>query len=94
MNIPPPRNVKDDPTINAASNKDRIVQQTDIDALLSRCSAVEAGYLDDPFALLFVEKESDRARRYPLINRGRVDLFFVRTPPLLPLLPHMHRHEL
>lgn len=70
MNIPPPRNVREDPPTNAASDKDRIVQQTDVDALLSRCSAVEAGYLNDPFALLFVEKEENKARRYPLINRG------------------------
>jgi len=48
--------------------KDRVVQQTDQDASQSRLSAVEAGYLEDPFARLFVTGEVQR--RYPLINRG------------------------
>lgn len=48
--------------------KDRVVQQTDQDASQSRLSAVEAGYLEDPFARLFVAGEVQR--RYPLINRG------------------------
>ena len=47
---------------------DRIVQQTDQDASVSRLSAVEVGYLDDPFAKYFASTESQR--RFPIINRG------------------------
>ncbi len=48
--------------------KDKIVQHTDQDATVSRLSAVEVGYLDDPFAKLFVS--SGEQRRFPIINRG------------------------
>lgn len=48
--------------------KDRIVQQTDQDASISRLSAVELGYLHDPFAKYFVSGASQR--RFPIINRG------------------------
>lgn len=54
----------------AAGNKDGIVQQTDQDASVSRLSAVEVGYLEDPFAKLFVSSQAQR-RRFPIINRGR-----------------------
>ena len=53
--------------------KDKIVQHTDQDASVSRLSAVEAGYLDDPFAKYFVSGEGQR--RLPIINRGT----YVRT---------------
>ena len=53
--------------------KDKVVQQTDQDASVSRLSAVEAGYLDDPFAKYFVSGEGQR--RLPIINRGT----YVRT---------------
>jgi len=53
---------------SSVEEKDRVVQQTDQDASQSRLSAVEAGYLEDPFARLFVTGEVQR--RYPLINRG------------------------
>ena len=52
---------------------DKVVQQTDQDASVSRLSAVEAGYLDDPFAQYFVSGEGQR--RLPIINRGT----YVRT---------------
>ncbi|KAL9599406.1 MAG: hypothetical protein Q9219_003843 [cf. Caloplaca sp. 3 TL-2023] len=55
------------------ATKDKIVQQTDQDASVSRLSAVELGYLDDPFAKLFVTGNSQR--RFPIINRGT----YVRT---------------
>lgn len=55
------------------SAKDNVVQQTDQDASVSRLSAVEAGYLDDPFAKYFVSGEGQR--RFPIINRGT----YVRT---------------
>jgi len=48
--------------------KDKIVQHTDQDASVSRLSAVEIGYLDDPFAKLFVS--AGEQRRFPIINRG------------------------
>ena len=53
--------------------RDEVVQRTDIDASVSRLSAVELGYLEDPFAKLFVSSESQR--RFPIINRGT----YVRT---------------
>lgn len=55
------------------SAKDKVVQQTDQDASVSRLSAVEAGYLDDPFAKYFVLGEEQK--RLPIINRGT----YVRT---------------
>ena len=52
-------------------DKDRIVQQTDVDASGSRLAAVSTGYLVDPYAaLLHGGGEADRPRRFPLINRG------------------------
>jgi [phosphatase 2A protein]-leucine-carboxy methyltransferase len=54
---------------SSAEVKDRVVQQTDQDASQSRLSAVETGYLQDPFAKLFVTGETQK--RYPLINRGK-----------------------
>ena len=48
--------------------KDKIIQQTDQDASVSRLSAVEAGYLDDPYAKFFVSGEVQK--RFPMLNRG------------------------
>ena len=48
--------------------KDKIVQHTDQDASVSRLSAVEVGYLEDPFAKLFVP--AGEQKRFPIINRG------------------------
>lgn len=53
--------------------QDEIIQQTDHDAATSRLSAVEAGYLEDPFARLLSADESV-ARRLPLMNRGRLSV--------------------
>ncbi|KAL8761131.1 MAG: hypothetical protein Q9184_002731, partial [Pyrenodesmia sp. 2 TL-2023] len=64
----PPLNDKEDQAV-----KDKVVQQTDQDASVSRLSAVEVGYLDDPFAKLFVAGSGQR--RFPIINRGT----YVRT---------------
>ena len=47
---------------------DAIVQQTDVDAAASRLSAVEAGYLNDPFAKYFAPLSIQK--RFPIINRG------------------------
>ncbi|KAK6349957.1 carboxy methyl transferase for protein phosphatase 2A [Orbilia brochopaga] len=62
----------------SGADKDRTVQQTDMDALVSRCSAVSMGYLSDPFAELFLDTLTAKDRRYPLINRGT----YVRTTAL------------
>ena len=50
--------------------KDRIVQGTDNDASISRLSAVELGYLDDPFARVLTASNASLTRRLPIINRG------------------------
>ena len=49
--------------------KDTVVQHTDDDASGSRSSAVEVGYLDDPFAHVFISSPVS-VRRMPIINRG------------------------
>ena len=56
-----------DPELDQAA-KDKIVQQTDQDASVSRLSAVEAGYFNDPFTKLFVVNPGPR--KFPIINRG------------------------
>ena len=50
--------------------KDKIIQQTDQDASVSRLSAVQLGYMEDPFAELFVKH--DAQKRFPIINRGKL----------------------
>ena len=49
--------------------RDMIIQGTDNDAATSRSSAVEAGYLDDPYAKLIVPSGTVD-KRLPLMNRG------------------------
>jgi len=51
-----------------AQRKDLAIQSTDTDAAVSRLSAVSLGYLEDPFASLFVAGQG--TRRMPIINRG------------------------
>jgi [phosphatase 2A protein]-leucine-carboxy methyltransferase len=53
--------------------KDNVVQGTDSDASISRLSAVELGYLTDPFASV-LKTHGQGARRYPLINRGTLPI--------------------
>lgn len=48
--------------------QDEIVQGTDTDASIARKSAVDAGYLADPYANFFCFGEP--GRRLPLMNRG------------------------
>ncbi|KAI1628292.1 S-adenosyl-L-methionine-dependent methyltransferase [Exophiala viscosa] len=48
---------------------DEVVQNTDNDAATSRLSAVNAGYLEDPFAGLLTLGDAV-SRRLPLMNRG------------------------
>lgn len=52
-----------------AQRKDLAIQSTDTDAAVSRLSAVSLGYLEDPFASIFVGGEG--TRRMPIINRGK-----------------------
>lgn len=59
----------------SAEENDRIIRQTDQDASVSRLSAVEAGYLNDPFAKLFVAP-AQKQRRLPIINRGQFSQSF------------------
>ena len=54
------------------ATKDKIVQQTDQDASVSRMSAVEVGYLEDEFAKELVAAGGQR--RFPIINRGLAKL--------------------
>ncbi|KAH7328226.1 S-adenosyl-L-methionine-dependent methyltransferase [Stachybotrys elegans] len=50
---------------------DATIQATDTDAAVSRLSAVDVGYLDDPYARYFVSTlDGPPARRFPIINRG------------------------
>ncbi|KAI8987681.1 S-adenosyl-L-methionine-dependent methyltransferase [Mycotypha africana] len=46
---------------------DDIIRGTNDDATVSRLSAVDVGYLEDPFVKLFVKRPD---RRSPIINRG------------------------
>ncbi|KAI0109929.1 leucine carboxyl methyltransferase [Daldinia grandis] len=49
---------------------DATIQGTDTDAAVSRMSAVDMGYLHDPFAQYFVQSLGGIVRRLPIINRG------------------------
>lgn len=68
-------------------SNDRIVQQTDQDASVSRLSAVEVGYLDDPFAKYFVP-DGKGQRRFPIINRGN-DISLCEIDQML-IIPKVH----
>ncbi|KAL4750685.1 leucine carboxyl methyltransferase 1 [Aspergillus terricola var. indicus] len=59
---------------SSSGHKDRVVQGTDNDASVSRLSAVELGYLEDPFARALTPMGQEM-RRLPIINRGT----YVRT---------------
>lgn len=65
--------ISENDTAKSSLAKDEVIQRTDNDAATSRLSAVEAGYLDDPFAKLLTPGQ--HARRLPLMNRGT----YVRT---------------
>jgi len=68
---PPPASASASP----APSGDAVVQGTDADAALSRMSAVDLGYLDDPYAPFFVQHPTVGLgrRRLPIINRGEDD---------------------
>ncbi|PPJ60085.1 hypothetical protein CBER1_07563 [Cercospora berteroae] len=74
----------------AEQTRDRIIQQTDGDASSSRMSAVNLGYLEDPYAKQLYQLGDEVPRRYPIINRGtfvrakaidRLALRFLETHP-------------
>ncbi|KAI1493770.1 S-adenosyl-L-methionine-dependent methyltransferase [Biscogniauxia mediterranea] len=60
------------PTSASSATQDATVQATDTDAAVSRMSAVDLGYLQDPFAQFFVQTPAAGlpVRRLPIINRG------------------------
>jgi hypothetical protein len=63
---------------NSSQSHDATIQGTDTDASVSRLSAVELGYLEDPFARYFVQQQSGPpVRRLPIINRGEEQAIFV-----------------
>ncbi|EWY96916.1 leucine carboxyl methyltransferase 1 [Fusarium oxysporum NRRL 32931] len=56
---------------SSAVTHDATIQGTDTDASVSRLSAVDLGYLYDPYAQYFVQSgDGPVARRLPIINRG------------------------
>ncbi|KAI1377580.1 leucine carboxyl methyltransferase [Hypoxylon crocopeplum] len=56
---------------SAGPSHDATIQGTDTDAAVSRMSAVDLGYMQDPFAQYFVQNSVGGAvRRLPIINRG------------------------
>lgn len=59
-----------------STGKDRVVQGTDNDASVSRMSAVELGYLDDPYATALTPLGC-ATRRLPIINRGECILLLI-----------------
>jgi len=64
------------------ASADAVIQDTDTDAAVSRLSAVDLGYLDDPYARFFVS--GPPTRRLPIINRGTPTQPFNNCPPALP----------
>jgi E3 ubiquitin-protein ligase listerin len=57
------------------AQKDKLIQDTDNDASISRLNASTLGYLDDKFAAEFV-LDPLPPRRLPIINRGQSSVFF------------------
>ncbi|KAF3767818.1 hypothetical protein M406DRAFT_40234 [Cryphonectria parasitica EP155] len=55
--------------VSSQAQHDTTIQGTDTDAAVSRLSAVEVGYLEDPYAPYFVQGQQ-ASRRLPIINRG------------------------
>ncbi|KEY65545.1 hypothetical protein S7711_08226 [Stachybotrys chartarum IBT 7711] len=65
------RGRRQDRASSAKASHDTTIQGTDTDAAVSRLSAVDAGYLQDPYARYFVSSaDGPPPRRFPIINRG------------------------
>lgn len=62
------------PSSSATPSHEAVIQGTDTDAAVSRMSAVDLGYLDDPYARFFIHAPAVGAavRRLPIINRGKM----------------------
>lgn len=70
-NMRPPAPPTSRPQAAAPAGSDDAIRATDDDAALSRISAVQAGYLEDPFAgLVYKLKLGERPKKAPLINVG------------------------
>ncbi|KAK5657668.1 hypothetical protein OQA88_2740 [Cercophora sp. LCS_1] len=69
------------PGTTAGARHDLTIQGTDNDAAQSRLSAVQLGYLQDPFAQLF---SPPAPRRQPIINRGT----YIRTTAITKIVTH------
>jgi [phosphatase 2A protein]-leucine-carboxy methyltransferase len=63
---------------NTSDRRDLHVQSTDTDAAVSRLSAVSSGYLNDPYASIFVNGPA--TRRLPIINRGTLLPVYMKCP--------------
>ncbi|QPG94862.1 hypothetical protein C2857_007169 [Epichloe festucae Fl1] len=72
---------------SAVVSPDTAIQGTDTDAAVSRLSAVDLGYLDDPYARLFVT--GPPTRRLPIINRGT----YTRTASLDSMIQAFLSHN-
>ncbi|KAI1947130.1 hypothetical protein LOZ57_003368 [Ophidiomyces ophidiicola] len=71
------------------SAKDKVIQQTDYDASMSRLSAVELGYLDDPFAgILSGIGREDAPRRLYTEREFYFSGTYVRTTAIDILISH------
>ncbi|KAF9578598.1 hypothetical protein BGW38_005520 [Lunasporangiospora selenospora] len=66
--------------------RDDVIRGTDDDAFISKLSAVNLGYLDDPFVKHFVKRPS---RRPPIINRGS----YLRTTMLDNLMANFLKND-
>ncbi|RUS31085.1 S-adenosyl-L-methionine-dependent methyltransferase [Jimgerdemannia flammicorona] len=75
--IPPLRPLRR--PLDPPASQDDAIRATNDDATVSKLSAVNLGYLHDPFVHFFVRQP---VRRSPLINRGRI-------PSLLTSLGHL-----
>ncbi|KAF4950955.1 hypothetical protein FGADI_7827 [Fusarium gaditjirri] len=74
---------------SSAVTHDATIQGTDTDASVSRLSAVDLGYLYDPYAQCFVQSgDGSVARRLPIINRG-VLAGIVMAPNVYILTPYI-----
>lgn len=70
--------------------RDKIIQQTDNDASLSRMSAVGLQYLNDEFAIKFIKPQDlPITKRYPIINRGT----YMRTSSIDRLFDTFLAHD-
>ncbi|KAF5624854.1 leucine carboxyl methyltransferase 1 [Fusarium sp. NRRL 52700] len=73
---------------SSAVTHDATIQGTDTDASVSRLSAVDLGYLYDPYAQYFVQSgDGPVARRLPIINRGVLQNMIVMAPNVYSLTP-------